>query len=174
MGFVIIVLPAPVKLANEFLKLYFIRYTLYMIHNTSSRRGFTLIELLVVMVIIGVLASLILPNYMSARERARDVQRKSDLEQIQKALELFKMDQSPPAYPSDTSVLDVDGHYMKKVPLDPKNSGEYIYTYSRERISGDKLTYSLTACLENASDPDGISDDALCPTSGNKIERTEP
>ena len=134
------------------------------------KNGFTLIELLVVMVIIGVLAGLILPNYMSARERARDVQRKSDLEQIQKALELYKMDQSSPEYPADLSLLT--SNHMKVVPSDPKNVGEHVYIYTIN--TSDSLKYTLTACLENASDPSGIDDDALCPTSGKKIERTEP
>ena len=134
------------------------------------KNGFTLIELLVVMVIIGVLAGLILPNYMSARERARDVQRKSDLEQIQKALELYKMDQLSPEYPADFSLLI--SNYMKVVPSDPKNTDEYVYAYTRN--GSDFLCYILTACLENASDPSGVDDDGLCPSSGKKIERTEP
>ena len=62
-------------------------------------KGFTLLELLVVIGIIGVLAALSLPNFMSARARARDGQRKSDLVQIQKAFELYKFDQPTPAYP---------------------------------------------------------------------------
>ncbi|PIU36636.1 prepilin-type cleavage/methylation domain-containing protein, partial [Candidatus Roizmanbacteria bacterium CG07_land_8_20_14_0_80_34_15] len=59
------------------------------------KHGFTLIELLVVIAIIGSLSALFLPNFMAARERARDTQRKSDLRQIQKALEMHKQDQSP-------------------------------------------------------------------------------
>jgi general secretion pathway protein G len=60
------------------------------------KKGFTLIELLVVIAIIGMLSALLVPNFMGARERARDAQRKSDLKQIQKALEMYRQDQNPP------------------------------------------------------------------------------
>ena len=155
-----------------------------------TKNGFTLIELLVVMVIIGLLAGLILPNFMSARERARDVRRKSDLEQVQKTLELYKMDQNPSAYPASldfnsagfcdlcwSSGANCTGTvYMKKVTCDPKNSkggatNEYKYVYVRNAT--DPLRYTLTACLENKSDPDGI-EDVVCPTSEKKIVRIEP
>jgi len=155
------------------------------------KSGFTLIELLVVMVIIGLLAGLILPNFMSARERARDVRRKSDLEQVQKALEFYKMDQSPPVYPASldfnsaafcdlcwSSGANCTGTvYMKEVSCDPKSpkggaTNEYKYIYTRNAT--DSLRYTLIACLENKSDPDGIDDVVTCSTSGKKIMRTEP
>ena len=141
--------------------------------SNLKKPAFTLIELLVVMTIIGVLAGLIVPNYMLARQRTRDAQRKSDLEQIQKALELYKMDQSPAAYPA-TLVLNVlngedndcgkclstsganvdcpDGEevYMKEIPCDPQNNDTHFYTYQRN--VSDTLGYRLTACLENKSE----------------------
>src|SRR3990167_9188554 len=63
-------------------------------------RGFSLIELIVVIAIIGVISGLLLPNFMGARERARDTTRKSDLKQLQKALEAYRQDQNPVAYPT--------------------------------------------------------------------------
>jgi general secretion pathway protein G len=153
--------------------------------SNLKKPAFTLIELLVVMTIIGVLAGLIVPNYMLARQRTRDAQRKSDLEQIQKALELYKMDQGPVAYPASSSfILDSeDGDsvcgqalssgeetYMKEIPCDPQNNDTHIYTYQRD--ADDALKYTLTACLENKSDPDGKINIADCPNLG--IERTEP
>ncbi|KUK79546.1 MAG: general secretion pathway protein G [Microgenomates bacterium 39_7] len=154
-------------------------------NNSERQRGFTLIELLVVMTIIGVLAGLIVPNYMGARQRARDAQRKSDLKQIQNALELYKMDQDPPAYPASSEfILDKDDNnsvcglpfsggeevYMKEIPCDPQNSGSHVYVYQRD--VGDSLKYTLTACLENKSDPDGKTGIGSCPNLG--IEKTEP
>tara|TARA_B100000745_G_scaffold70940_1_gene42434 strand:- start:5928 stop:6431 length:504 start_codon:yes stop_codon:yes gene_type:complete len=58
----------------------------------SATRGFTLIELLVVIAIIGLLSSTVLASMSSARSKARDAKRKSDLRSAQTALELYYSD----------------------------------------------------------------------------------
>lgn len=131
----------------------------------SSKKAFTLIELLVVIAIIGTLAALLLPNFMGARERARDSQRKNDLKQIQKALEMYKLDQTIPAYPASfPPVISTLNNcwssgtgctlniYMNKFPGDPTSTSTMKYYYAP---SG--LTYTLGACLENKADPDGVT-----------------
>lgn len=55
----------------------------------KDNRGFTLIELLTVVAIIGLLASVVLSAVDSARVRARDAQRVSDIKQMERALELY-------------------------------------------------------------------------------------
>jgi len=55
----------------------------------GNKKGFTLIELLIVIAIIGILASAILVSLSNTRGNARNAQRKSDLSQISKALELY-------------------------------------------------------------------------------------
>jgi general secretion pathway protein G len=152
------------------------------------KKSFTLIELLVVIAIIGGLSALLLPNYMGARERARDAQRKNDLKQIQKALEMYKQDQNPPVYPTpDTScgsscfpnsgsLWQVGTNtYMNKVPKDPNrsnNNGAYYYT-----VNNNTLTYTLCACLENTADPEGTNGNCgtgyIC-SSSKKFEVNQP
>lgn len=122
-------------------------------YNNCKSRGFTLIELLVAISIIGVLSSFLLANFVGIRQRARDGVRKSDLRQIQSALELYRSDQGiyPATLPACGSSLTGGSPavtYMQKIPCDP-SLGAAVYTYSSP--SGN-TTYSIFACLENGND----------------------
>ena len=116
-----------------------------------KNKGFTLIELLIVVAIIGVFATLLMVNFIGVRQRARDAQRKSDIRQIQSALEIYRSDQS--IYPL-TNILAACGGplalngttYMSKLPCDPTSGS--AYTYSSPTGSG----YTLYTCLENLND----------------------
>jgi prepilin-type N-terminal cleavage/methylation domain-containing protein len=115
-----------------------------------KNKGFTLIELLVTMGIIAVLSGMAIFNFNQSRMRARDVQRKSDLSQMQKALELYRNDNNG-IYPISAGFPDilVTGGYSKILFVDPKGSGWYTYIYVPG--SGNK-TYAIGACLENKAD----------------------
>ncbi|OGM05197.1 hypothetical protein A2125_01695 [Candidatus Woesebacteria bacterium GWB1_43_5] len=129
------------------------------------KKAFTLIELLVVISLLGILATLVLANLTSARQRGRDVQRKSDLRNITTALRLYYNDYGK--YPASATgeILGCgDGLgtcvwgeiwtaksviYMSTLPPDPLSAQSYQY----ERLDLD--SFRLLACLENASDEDG-------------------
>lgn len=66
-------------------------------------KGFTLVELLVVISIIGLLSTLAVVSLGSARSRARDARRISDIKQIQTALELHYADLG--AYPIEATAI---------------------------------------------------------------------
>jgi prepilin-type N-terminal cleavage/methylation domain-containing protein len=55
-------------------------------------RGFTLIELLVVMIIVGVLASIAVPAFLTQRSRAHDASTKSDVTNVGKEIATYYVD----------------------------------------------------------------------------------
>lgn len=122
-----------------------------------QKRGFTLIELIVVIAIIGLLSTLAVVALGSARLKARDSKRLSDLKQLQTALELYYTDQNQ--YPAGNAVVLGAGNfvclnavgwqavgcanpYMGLVPADP-GTGTYTYT-----AGGNNATYTVDAALE--------------------------
>jgi|SaaInlStandDraft_4_1057021.scaffolds.fasta_scaffold29586_4 prepilin-type N-terminal cleavage/methylation domain-containing protein len=139
-----------------------------------KKEGFTLIELLVVISIIGVLSAMAAFNFQQARERARDVQRKNDLKQLQNALELYKNDQATAFYPDTANLVDLTPDYMKKIPVDPKEqklAGSWV-EYSYTRSASSVLEYTIIACLEN--DGDLSKDDVNVCASGVSYTLIEP
>lgn len=131
------------------------------------KRGFTLIELLVVIAIIGVLSSVVIASLNQARAKSRDAVRKSDLHQIQLALELYY--DSYGGYPSSawpnvnyviTYSLALEPkmlQFITKFPKDPNGAdcynNAYLYisnVYNDGSSNNAKATtYVLYATLEN-------------------------
>lgn len=94
----------------------------------KAKQGFTLIELLVVISIIAILSAFLMANFIGVRQRGRDAERKSDLRQIQSALELYRADNGK--YPGfqggfaygwsvPTKLLGISPNYMQTLPTDP-------------------------------------------------------
>ena len=136
----------------------------------KGQKGFTLIELLVVIAIIGILATIVLVSLNTARSKARDVRRLSDLRQVALALEMHYDDNPSTGYPgtsgSCTTIpasLATDG-YLGAVPEDP---GTTAYSYG---VAADAQNYVLRAVMENAvptGDVDGTVFSCACDDASN-------
>lgn len=121
-----------------------------------GKRGFTLIELLVVIAIIGILSAVVLTSLNSARQKARDARRISDIKQIQLALELSY--DANGTYPAALSALAPT--YMASVPIDPLwttgNSGApgYVQTSSGSSYVLGTMLEADNGVLDSDSDAD--------------------
>ena len=69
----------------------------------DREKGFTLIELLVVVAIIGILAAIAIPVFLSQRNSARDASVKSDINGVAKVMETLYVETN--TYPANTAAL---------------------------------------------------------------------
>lgn len=94
----------------------------------QSRRlqaGFTLIELMIVIAIIGILAGILVPNYVRARAQGLATACKGNLKTISTALEMYSHDNAG-RFPSGISSLTPN--YLKVVPSCPSIGATTVYT----------------------------------------------
>lgn len=91
-----------------------------------KRKGFTLIELMIVIAIIAILAAILVPNFLRARNQGQLTACKSNLKNMGTALEMYSTDYSG-TYPSAASRLTTT--YLQTLPRCPLNStSDYSYT----------------------------------------------
>lgn len=81
-----------------------------------TSQGFTLIELLVVMAIIGILATVAIPQLLKTPIRAKEAALREDLFTFRSCIDQYYADKGH--YPESLEALKTDG-YIRKVPLDP-------------------------------------------------------
>ena len=143
--------------------------------RAKDARGFTLIEVLVVIAIIGILASIALVSFNTARRRTRDAQRIAHLRGLQLALELYYTSHSPPQYPQAKEDCETEAYglkaltdngYIPQIPRDPSLPPPlncYLYTST---LSTPRRTYHLGATLEESSNP-VLKADKNCDSTDN-------
>ncbi|MBP7832504.1 MAG: type II secretion system protein [Candidatus Levybacteria bacterium] len=142
--------------------------------NLKNQKGFTLIELLTVISIISILTALLAVSFGTASQRGRDGQRKSNIRQIQAALELFRADNDsyPPAATytvGTTTSVSVACNavftfnsitYMQKMPCDPESGTKYFYLPTPTNCSptgSPCIGYTLASCIDNTADKEATT-----------------
>lgn len=131
--------------------------------------GFTLVELLVVIAVIGMLAGLLLTNFVGVRGRASDAKRKSDIAQLKTAVRIYYNDfQNYPTASSGTmmgcgtagtSACSANGTfsagssgtiYMKRLPESFRYysdaADEFVIAVELDNVSDSDIAASQTRC----------------------------
>jgi len=114
------------------------------LRNRSS--GFTIIELLIVIVVIAILAGLVLNAFGNIQARARDTERRNDINAIHTQLELYHGDNS--SYPAALADLE---NLNAEALVAPGTDEDYTYATTPddcETDANDCATYTLSADLE--------------------------
>ena len=131
----------------------------------KSRSGFTIIELLIVIVVIAILAAITVVAYNGIQQRARDSRRKADMALLQKALDMYYLDNG--TFPASTGAVSPNGAwsssgdsswanlatalkpYISSLPSDPINTANVT--------SSDSALYSSNTTKFNYSYYSGYS-----------------
>ena len=113
-------------------------------NKRQGQKGFTLIELMIVIAIIGILAAIAIPNFVSYRKRSYDTAAQSDLKNLMTAQEAYYVD------------------YSKYLPIDADTTGTVSFgdtdatdAYLSDKVyvggTGDADGYSMSAYHSSGS-----------------------
>ena len=130
-------------------------------HRYLKQRGFTLLEILVVVVILGILASLVLPNFLGRTDQARTIAARHDIQTLVGVLKLYKLDNG--FFPSTAQGLqalvtkpDSDPvprnwkqPYIEQLPKDP---WDRPYQYLNPGVHGAIDVFTLGADGESGGE----------------------
>ncbi len=126
----------------------------------TRKSGFTLVEILIVVIILGILAAIVIPQFTNASQDARRNSLTSQLQTIRSQLELYKMQHKdkPPtslgtgtddwqeltsqtdadqaAYDAGTSTTGPFGPYLQQPPVNPLNGFSTVASTTTDYGSG--------------------------------------
>jgi type II secretion system protein G len=106
--------------------------------RSHARQGFTLVEILIVVIILGILAAIVIPQFSNASSNARVSSLQSTLQTLRSQIELYKLqhgDNLPNIVASWTAMTQGSSYgnpvvdyipYLQTTPINPLNSNSNV------------------------------------------------
>src|SRR4051794_11770070 len=129
-------------------------------YRTTRKSGFTLVEILIVVIILGILAAIVIPQFTNASTDARKASMLSQLQTLRSQIQLFKLQHNDIlpdlagagqwnqliqktnlAGAVDTTATGLFGPYMESEPRNPLNTNKFVSAAPGATVG---WTYSTT------------------------------
>lgn len=130
----------------------------------TTKRGFTLVEILIVVIILGILAAIVIPQFTSASTEARENSLRSQLQTLRSQIELYKLQHGDAVPDLITSWAPLTGTttfggnnygpYLQTVPANPLNNSS---TVAAAPAAGVGFVYNATTGAIQATDATGTA-----------------
>lgn len=139
-----------------------------------AKSGFTLVEILIVVVILGILAAIVIPQFTDASTEAKTSSLCSDLQTVRSQIELYKIQHNDvvpvpevggATWDLMTLYTDIDGNtnatktvvfkygpYLQKVPTNPFNDNDVIQIDGTLGDDGGGWEFNSTSGAFHADD----------------------
>ena len=139
--------------------------------KATVRKGFTLIEILIVVIILGILAAIVIPQFTNASKDAKEASARTLIQTIRSQVELYKLEQAgPPTLTTVDAYWDPmlnetggKGPYLQTAPVNP------LAASGAGSVVGAATVSSTTGVATGGTIAMGFIQEPITGTSGGRI-----
>jgi len=118
------------------------------------RRGFTLVEILIVVVILGILAAVVIPQFVNASDEAQVGNVETQLRTLRTQVQLFRAQSDTNAFPAADTLWEdlIDEGLIQSAPINPRSNSDDVAADDGDATAGwiyDETSGQLWANLFN-------------------------